>query len=127
MLLGIVYLRRKGTNRFFSRRTIRLIFGAEIAAVLIVSAFLYVPTRVPCLTEILVCRYRDDWTSHHNTKMMTLASEAIRSTSETDYSFSWSHGIRAEMNLRERKYDEAIADFDVALRLCSNESFKKFY
>jgi tetratricopeptide (TPR) repeat protein len=32
------------------------------------------------------------------------------------------------MHLRERRYDEAIADYDVAIRLCPSEQpFKKFY
>jgi len=48
--------------------------------------------------------------------MAALASEIIRSTSETERRFGWTHGIRGELNLRERKYDEAIADFDVAIR-----------
>jgi tetratricopeptide (TPR) repeat protein len=115
MILGVFYLHSKTTGRFFTRQTIQWIFCAEIAAVLAVSAFLYVPTRVPSLATILVCRYRDDWTTHHNTKMATLASEIIRSTPETDRRFGWTHDIRGEMNLRERKFDEAIADFDVAL------------
>ena len=116
MILGVVYLRSKTTGRFFSRRTITWIFCAEIAVIFVVSLFLYVPGRVPCFADILVCRYRDDWTSHHNAKMAALASEIIRSTSETDYYFGWAHDIRADMNLRERKYDEAIADYDTAIR-----------
>jgi len=116
MILGVFYLRSKTTGRFFSRRTITLIFGVQIAAVLGVYAFLYVPARVACLAEILVCRFRDDWTTHHNAKMSALASEIIRSTSETDRRYGWVHGVRGEMNLRERKYDEAIADFEVAFR-----------
>jgi tetratricopeptide (TPR) repeat protein len=122
LILGVLYLRLKGTNRFFSQRTVKMIFGIEIVAILAVSVFLYIPARIPCLTDILVCRYRDDWTSHHNTKMMTLASEIIRSTSETDYDFGWAHGIRAAMNLRERRYDEAIADYDIAIRLCPGDT-----
>jgi len=127
MILGVFYLRSKTTGHFFSRRTIKWIFCTKIAAVLAVSAFLYAPARVPCLADILVCRYRDDWTTHHNAKMTALASEIIRSTDETDRLFGWSHGIRAEMNLRERKYDEAIADFDIAIRLCPSEAFTMFY
>jgi tetratricopeptide (TPR) repeat protein len=129
MILGVLYLRWKGTNRFFSRRTIRMIFSVEIAVILIASAFLYVPARVPCLVDILVCRYRDGYSTHHNTKMTALASEVIRLAPETDWNFSWAHGIRANMNLRERKYDEAIADFDVALRLhpVPEGDYVKFY
>jgi tetratricopeptide (TPR) repeat protein len=127
MILGILYLRWKDTNRFFSRRTIRMIFGVEIATILVVSAFLYVPARIPCLADILVCRYRDDGTSHHNNKMTALASEIIRSTSETERRFGWAHGIRAEMYLRERKYDEAIADYDVAIRLLPDNSVRDAY
>jgi len=123
LILGVFYLCSKTTGRFFSRRTITLTFGVQIVAVLVASAFLYTPVRVPCLTNILVCRYRDDWTTHHNVKMSALASEIIRSTSETDRLFGWANGIRAEMNLRERKFDEAVADFDGAIRLSPFESW----
>ena len=127
MILGILYIRRKGTGRFYSQRTIKMIFCIEIAAIFATSAFLYVPAKIPCFVEILVCRYRDDWTSHHNAKMSALASEIIRSTAEEDSDYGWAHGIRAKMNLRERRYNEAITDYDVAIRLCSSESFSAFH
>jgi tetratricopeptide (TPR) repeat protein len=127
MILGILYLRSKETGRFFSRRTIMRIFCVEVAAALIVSAFLYVPARVPYLAEILVCRYRDDWTSHHNTKMSALASEIMRCVPEDGVGYGWSHGICGDMNVRERKYAEAIADYGVAIRLCPKEFTTGFY
>ena len=108
MILGVLYIRWKGTGRFYLQRTIKMIFCIEIAAIFATSAFLYVPAKIPCFLEILVCRYRDDWTSHHNAKMSALASEIIRSTADEDSAYGWAHGIRAAINLRERRYNEAI-------------------
>ncbi len=127
MVLGVVYLRGKGTGRFFSRRTVKTIFGVEIAVILVAGLFLYTPGRVPCLVDILVCRYRDDWTEHHNAKMLTLASEIIRSTSEKDEHYGWAHGTRGSMNIRERNYDAAVADYNIAICLCPREFFSGFY
>ena len=130
LCIGGVYLRAQWNGskslfeRFPSRRTVIFIMGV-IALLVIVPAYrFHSQAKRGYFALLLISRSHDEWNPRHHERMITLATDCLHSfpidmKSPIDKKQVYSiyvtqvlYSIRAEMYLREGKYEEAAADYD---------------
>jgi RNA polymerase sigma factor (sigma-70 family) len=117
LVLGMLYLRRLavGKPQFFRRKTLAIVYGSALVLILLAVPLnhSYFMRNYFCLH--LVVRKNVDLSDEHSERMIVLADAMVNRSDPQSPEYVSALGLRGELLLRQRRYDEAIADFDTVL------------